>query len=172
MGAMGAKASAHKDDKDAFTLETLATFDGTTMPSYIGVLGKVYDVSESSNFQAGGGYGDLWAGSDATFALATLSLERKDRNRLDWEMSQFNDGQLRALAAWKRYFDLKYPVVGTLKEYRGRDVELPREAIQAAEQVQLPGISGGDGIAEGTTPPPKVRPTAPVIGQGPRVEQL
>ncbi|OLP74051.1 hypothetical protein AK812_SmicGene46522, partial [Symbiodinium microadriaticum] len=46
------------------------------------------------------GYGDLWAGSDATFALATLSLEKKDRNRLDWTMEQFNDQQLKALAAW------------------------------------------------------------------------
>eukprot|EP00439_Symbiodinium_sp_Y106_P028304 s3360_g3.t1 len=125
---MGAKGSTEAADGDVFSMEMLAKFDGTTMPSYIGILGKVYDVSESSNFQAGGGYGDLWAGSDATFALATLSLEKKDRNRLDWTMEQFNDQQLKALAAWKRYFDVKYPVVGTLKEYQGLPLE--RLALQ------------------------------------------
>ncbi|CAK9064340.1 unnamed protein product [Durusdinium trenchii] len=165
---MGAKGSTHTGK--VFTLEELAKFDGTTLPSYIGILGQVYDVSESSNFQAGGGYGDLWAGNDATYALATLSLDKKDASRLDWELSQFNEQQLKALAAWKSYFDQKYPVVGVLKEYEGRCIDLPDSLC--ATQVQLPGISGGDGIAAGMTPPAKVRPTAPVVGEAPRVEHL
>eukprot|EP00439_Symbiodinium_sp_Y106_P058354 s3360_g8.t1 len=49
-----------------------------------------------------------------------------------------------------------------------RNVQLPETATEAAAQVQLPGISGSDGIAEGTTPPPKMRPTAPVIGEVPQ----
>eukprot|EP00434_Breviolum_minutum_P007133 symbB.v1.2.006295.t1/scaffold375.1/size220138/13 len=138
---MGAKGSTQSDgDGKIFTLDTLAQFDGTTMPSYISILGKVYDVSESSNFQAGGifrpfpgelqgGYGDIWAGCDCTYALATLSLEKKDANRLDWEMSQFSEQELKALAAWKSYFDQKYEVVGVLKEYEGRDLELPELAL-------------------------------------------
>eukprot|EP00913_Durusdinium_trenchii_P002395 g2211.t1 len=124
---MGAKGSTHTGK--VFTLEELAKFDGTTLPSYIGILGQVYDVSESSNFQAGGGYGDLWAGNDATYALATLSLDKKDASRLDWELSQFNEQQLKALAAWKSYFDQKYPVVGVLKEYEGRCIDLPDSLI-------------------------------------------
>ncbi|CAL1129549.1 unnamed protein product [Cladocopium goreaui] len=167
---MGAKGSTHASDGKVFTLEKLAQFDGTTMPSYIAILGKVYDVSESSNFQAGGGYGDLWAGCDCTYALATLSLDKEDANRLDWEMSQFSEQQVKALAAWKSYFDQKYEVVGVLAEYEGRNIELPE--IATAAQVQLPGISGGDGIAAGKTPPVKVRPCAPVVGEAPRVERL
>lgn len=60
---------------------------------------------------ATGGYGDLWAGADATYALATLSLAKEDANRrvvafeigfgrLDWTMEQFSEEQLRALSAW------------------------------------------------------------------------
>eukprot|EP00435_Cladocopium_sp_Y103_P027270 s198_g6.t1 len=118
---MGAKGSTHASDGKVFTLEKLAQFDGTTMPSYIAILGKVYDVSESS-------YGDLWAGCDCTYALATLSLDKEDANRLDWEMSQFSEQQLKALAAWKSYFDQKYEVVGVLAEYEGRNIELPEIA--------------------------------------------
>eukprot|EP00931_Biecheleriopsis_adriatica_P009503 TRINITY_DN11057_c0_g1_i2.p2 TRINITY_DN11057_c0_g1~~TRINITY_DN11057_c0_g1_i2.p2 ORF type:complete len:144 (+),score=43.03 TRINITY_DN11057_c0_g1_i2:48-479(+) len=139
-----------------------ASFDGTSLPMYVGILGKVYDVSDSRNFEAGEGYGDLWAGRDATYALATLSLEKKDANRLDWEMSQFNEGQLKALAAWSTHFEKKYPVVGFLKEYEGRCVDLPASVLEAVASVQLPGVSGGDGIAAGTKPP----------GKAPRTEHL
>jgi hypothetical protein len=31
--------------------------------------------------QSPGGYGDLWAGCDCTYALATLSLDKEDANR-------------------------------------------------------------------------------------------
>ncbi|OLP74434.1 hypothetical protein AK812_SmicGene46026, partial [Symbiodinium microadriaticum] len=37
---MGAKGSTEAADGDVFTIEMLAKFDGTTMPSYIGILGK------------------------------------------------------------------------------------------------------------------------------------
>eukprot|EP00933_Yihiella_yeosuensis_P057382 TRINITY_DN57164_c0_g1_i1.p1 TRINITY_DN57164_c0_g1~~TRINITY_DN57164_c0_g1_i1.p1 ORF type:complete len:163 (+),score=42.59 TRINITY_DN57164_c0_g1_i1:91-579(+) len=162
---MGAKGSSH-ENLEEFTMEKLKAFDGAALPMYVGILGKVYDVSSSDNFQPGEGYGDLWAGSDATYALATLSLKKEDANRLDWEMSQFTEMNLKALAGWRNHFESKYPVVGYLKEYEGRDVELPAGLLASAPQ--LPGTKGGGDKPEFK---PYVSPPSKVT-EGPRTEHL
>lgn len=82
-----------------FTLSSLAYFDGLDgRPLYIGLCGRVYDVSgaeaykrttsRSSTSTLSGGtttsssssYGDLWGGKDATFALMTMSLDPRHVN--------------------------------------------------------------------------------------------
>eukprot|EP00929_Paragymnodinium_shiwhaense_P113734 TRINITY_DN82036_c0_g1_i1.p1 TRINITY_DN82036_c0_g1~~TRINITY_DN82036_c0_g1_i1.p1 ORF type:complete len:252 (+),score=71.34 TRINITY_DN82036_c0_g1_i1:73-828(+) len=108
-------------DQGVFSLVTLAEFDGSARPCYVGVCGKVVDCSSSENFSEGRGYGALWSGRDATYALAKLSLEAKDANRLDFKLDDFSEDERKALAGWYKHFTTKYPVVGTLQEYDGWD---------------------------------------------------
>lgn len=93
-----------------FSLTQLHEFDKSSATRYIAVCGKVYDVSASENYAAGGGY-DSFTGHDATLALARMSL---DPSLLDKPME--NDARLlKAATDWAARFDEKYPVVGLLE---------------------------------------------------------
>eukprot|EP00933_Yihiella_yeosuensis_P043553 TRINITY_DN38394_c0_g1_i1.p1 TRINITY_DN38394_c0_g1~~TRINITY_DN38394_c0_g1_i1.p1 ORF type:complete len:261 (+),score=47.79 TRINITY_DN38394_c0_g1_i1:53-835(+) len=113
-----------------FTLEILKRFDGVTGPICMGVCGKVVDVSTSENISVGEGYGKLWAGRDATYSLATLSLKPDDANILDYTIEQFTPDQHKALAGWYKHFTTKYTIVGRLKEYDGWDFSSVEEAAK------------------------------------------
>eukprot|EP00927_Polykrikos_kofoidii_P041610 TRINITY_DN35467_c0_g1_i1.p1 TRINITY_DN35467_c0_g1~~TRINITY_DN35467_c0_g1_i1.p1 ORF type:complete len:174 (-),score=33.43 TRINITY_DN35467_c0_g1_i1:228-749(-) len=104
-----------------FDQSSLARWDGDQLPMCVGCCGKVIEVSSSDNFVPGYGYGALWAGKDATLALATLSLKPEDANRTDFTVSQFNEEELRALAGWYKHFTSKYQVIGTMAEYKDWD---------------------------------------------------
>lgn len=105
-----------------WTLSLLRHYNGKNgRPLCLAVCGKVVDCSSSENIKYGEGYGKLWAGCDATHALATLSLNPADANKLDWKLSDLEDSQRTALAGWYKHFTTKYVVVGTLKEYDGWD---------------------------------------------------
>uniref|UniRef100_A0A7S4PUT4 Cytochrome b5 heme-binding domain-containing protein n=1 Tax=Alexandrium monilatum TaxID=311494 RepID=A0A7S4PUT4_9DINO len=105
--AMRAQASGR------FTCETLGEFNGDFCPPYVGVCGLVYDVGDSANFDkeddsVGHGYGALWAGKDATFALAKLSLRPEDANRVDWALEDLSGDELAVLGAWAAHFSARY----------------------------------------------------------------
>jgi hypothetical protein len=104
-----------------FTDETLAPLDGQKLPLCMGVCGKVVNCSASGSIRHGVGYGALWAGRDATYALATLSLNKDDAGRRDFTLEDFNAEQQKALAGWYKHFTTKYQVIGTMKEYEGWD---------------------------------------------------
>ncbi len=80
---------------------------------YIGVKGIVYDVSISENFKPDQGYGKLWAGKDATYALSKMSLKPEDAGKMDW--NGLNDMEYLSLASWEAHFTKKYEKVGTVK---------------------------------------------------------
>uniref|UniRef100_A0A7S4PW86 Cytochrome b5 heme-binding domain-containing protein n=1 Tax=Alexandrium monilatum TaxID=311494 RepID=A0A7S4PW86_9DINO len=127
--AMRAQASGR------FTCETLGEFNGDFCPPYVGVCGLVYDVGDSANFDkeddsVGHGYGALWAGKDATFALAKLSLRPEDANRVDWALEDLSGDELAVLGAWAAHFSARYKEVGLLVEYAGWDWEPAREAAK------------------------------------------
>ena len=151
----------------SFTAAELAQFDGTKVDSgeklhgpegnvvaplklmYIGVAGKIYDVSKSDGFRKRDpktglyeinpktgspyGYGVLWGGKDVTYALATMSLHREDLGKLRWSLEDLSLPQKKSLRDWiqgvpdskywwfRKGFESKYKVVGTLKEYAGWD---------------------------------------------------
>lgn len=137
-----------------WTLETLKKFNGVVNPLCLGVCGKVVDVSTSENIRSGEGYGALWAGADATYALATLSLKAEDANKLDYKMSDFTDDQKNALAGWYKHFTSKYTIVGRLQEYEGWDFS----EIEEDSKSKTPfGAARTDG-KEGSGP---ASPTAP-----------
>lgn len=119
-------------------LELLKHFDGRENPLCLAVCGKVVDVSSSENIRYGEGYGKLWAGCDATWALATLSLNSQDANKLDWKLSDLTKDQHKALAGWYKHFTTKYQVVGTLKEYDGWDFSSVEEESKSQTPFGLP----------------------------------
>lgn len=135
-------------DDGVFTLEVLKRFDGTRNPICLGVCGKVVDVSPSENIKHGEGYGKLWAGRDATYSLATLSLKPEDANILNYKVSDFTPEQHKALAGWYKHFTTKYTVVGRLQEYEGWDFS----SVEEEAKSQTPfGAARTDGEAGAAT---------------------
>mmetsp|Transcript_68568 Transcript_68568/g.107194 ORF Transcript_68568/g.107194 Transcript_68568/m.107194 type:complete len:186 (-) Transcript_68568:203-760(-) len=109
-----------KDNK--FTLRRLKRFNGFELPICMAICGEVVNVSSSLNIQAGEeGYGSLWAGCDATYSLATMSLDPKDVNKLRYELEDFTLEQKKSLAGWYKHFTTTYPVIGTVHEYEEWD---------------------------------------------------
>lgn len=95
------------------TLEELATCRGTNPGDrlYVGLSGKVYDVSKSVTHYGPGGVYHVFAGRDATRALAIESLDPKDAVG---DVTGLTAVQEIMLDDWIETFDGKYPVVATL----------------------------------------------------------
>ena len=106
------------------SLEDLAKNDGTgaipggyaTAPIYLGVAGKVFDVSFGGIgfYGAGGGY-NRFAGKDASRALAKMSFDPADT--ADPDVSNLTEKERKVLGDWVKTFEEKknYPCVGRLK---------------------------------------------------------
>mmetsp|Transcript_15914 Transcript_15914/g.40509 ORF Transcript_15914/g.40509 Transcript_15914/m.40509 type:complete len:245 (-) Transcript_15914:194-928(-) len=145
-----------------FDLKTLARFDGVKNPICMAVCGKVIDVSSSDNIKHGEGYGKLWAGKDATYSLATLSLKEEDANTLNFKLSDFTEDQHKALAGWYKHFTTKYNVIGRLKEYEGWDWTSIEE--EAKHQKPFASAAGKDEDAKATPEAEKVGSQKPDAG--------
>jgi predicted heme/steroid binding protein len=66
-------------NEGTMTLASLGGFNGSgTTPLYFGCRGNIYDASESEAFRK---QYSAWAGKDATYALATMSLEPQDAGK-------------------------------------------------------------------------------------------
>lgn len=103
----------------SFSLSQLRKYNKSASTRYIAVCGKVYDVTASENYAAGGAY-EGFPGHDATVALAKMSL---DASQLDipMESAQLEPAQQRAARDWAARFDEKYPVVGVLESSKKDD---------------------------------------------------
>mmetsp|Transcript_20097 Transcript_20097/g.53354 ORF Transcript_20097/g.53354 Transcript_20097/m.53354 type:complete len:165 (-) Transcript_20097:47-541(-) len=96
-------------------LRDLKHFDGEELPlAYCCLRGRVYDVSSSTNFSAGGSYAFL-AGSDATVGLAKMSHNRELVDSLDF--AALTEEEWRDVDGWVGYMDGKYRCVALLREY-------------------------------------------------------
>ena len=104
--------------------EDLAKNDGTgaipdgyaTAPIYLGVVGKVFDVSFGGVgfYGAGGGY-NRFAGKDASRALAKMSFDPADT--ADPDVSNLTEKERKVLGDWVKTFEDKknYPIAGRLE---------------------------------------------------------
>jgi membrane-associated progesterone receptor component len=121
-----AKAEAEKKadiKRRNFTLEELKEFDGENgKPIYIGVLDEVYDVSSKRDFYGPGEGYHLFAGRDASRALAKMSFEKADLDSEDLSDLGFMDQE--TLQDWVTKFSVynQYPNVGRI--VRQRDLSL------------------------------------------------
>ncbi|KAL6955955.1 Membrane steroid-binding protein 1 [Sarracenia purpurea var. burkii] len=123
------------------TEEELKAYDGSdpNKPLLMAIKAQIYDVSQSRVFYGPGGPYALFAGKDASRALAKMSFEDKD---LTADISGLGPFELEALQDWEYKFMSKYVKVGTVKktipvtdgpsdvepvESSNRDVDKPAE---------------------------------------------
>uniref|UniRef100_A0A0B7A1B0 Cytochrome b5 heme-binding domain-containing protein n=2 Tax=Arion vulgaris TaxID=1028688 RepID=A0A0B7A1B0_9EUPU len=102
--------------KQDFTLEQLKEYDGKGSDGrvLIAVNGKVFDVTRGKRFYGPGGPYGLFAGHDASRALATFSLgEDALKNEYD-DLSDLNSLQMESVREWEMQFQEKYVYVGKL----------------------------------------------------------
>ncbi|XP_071686217.1 membrane steroid-binding protein 2-like [Rutidosis leptorrhynchoides] len=127
--------------------EELKAYDGNDSgkPLLMAIKGQIYDVSQSRMFYGPGGPYALFAGKDASRALAKMSFEEKD---LTGDISGLGAFELDALQDWEYKFMSKYVKVGTIKKPEGAP-----EASTAPEPVEPT-------AAEPSTAPEPAEPTA------------
>lgn len=95
------------------TREELRQFDGQDgKPIYLAILGQIYDVSSSADFYGAGGPYEIFAGRDASRALATMSLDEESVESPSLE--GLKKSQMDMLQQWHDRLSSKYPQIGTL----------------------------------------------------------
>lgn len=102
--------------KQDFTLEQLRPYDGVNSDGRVlmGVLGRVFDVSASSEFYGPGGPYSVFSGRDASRALATFSVDKSQFKDEHDDLSDLTPSQLSSVKEWEMQFLEKYAVVGKL----------------------------------------------------------
>ncbi|KAJ3682212.1 hypothetical protein LUZ60_014785 [Juncus effusus] len=102
------------------TEEELREYDGTDpeLPILTAIRGHVYDVSISSLFYGPGGPYELFAGRDASRALAKMSFEASD---ISSDLSGLEPYELDTLNDWESKFMTKYTRVGTIIKKQVRE---------------------------------------------------
>ncbi|KAF5941085.1 hypothetical protein HYC85_022252 [Camellia sinensis] len=99
------------------TEEELRAYDGSDpeKPLLMAIKGKIYDVSRSRMFYGPGGPYALFAGRDASRALALMSFDRQD---LTGNIEGLSASELEVLQDWEYKFMEKYVKVGQLVSER------------------------------------------------------
>jgi len=95
--------------------EDLRQYDGTDpkKPLLMAIKGQIYDVTQSRMFYGPGGPYALFAGKDASRALAKMSFEPQD---LNGDLTGLGPFEVDALQDWEYKFMSKYVKVGTIKK--------------------------------------------------------
>ncbi|QPG74950.1 hypothetical protein FOA43_002289 [Brettanomyces nanus] len=108
-----------------YTPRMLSNYNGFDLEKiYIGVRGKVYDVSSGRRFYGPSGPYSNFAGHDASRGLAKNSFELEVIRSWDEpidDLSDLSEADWTSLKNWEGMFQGKYPVVGRLvseKEYK------------------------------------------------------
>ncbi|KFK34187.1 hypothetical protein AALP_AA5G112000 [Arabis alpina] len=97
------------------TEDELKLYDGadSKKPLLMAIKGQIYDVTLSRMFYGPGGPYALFAGKDASRALAKMSFEEQD---LTGDISGLGAFELEALQDWEYKFMSKYVKVGTIQK--------------------------------------------------------
>jgi len=148
------------------TEEELKAYDGSDpkKPLLMAIKGQIYDVSQSRMFYGPGGPYALFAGKDASRALAKMSFEDKD---LTGDIEGLGPFELDALQDWEYKFMGKYVKVGQIKKSAPKEVEVvegasndgpeaesslteqnAKEGAEQAEAAVEPKENGVDSIAD------------------------
>ncbi|XP_030468740.1 probable steroid-binding protein 3 [Syzygium oleosum] len=94
-----------------FTPGELIQFNGTdpSKPIYVAIKGRVFDVTAGKSFYGPGGAYAMFAGKDASRALAKMSKNDED---VTPSLDGLSDKEIGVLTDWEKKFEAKYPVVG------------------------------------------------------------
>ena len=92
------------------TPQQLSQYNGTdpSKPIYVAVKGRVYDVTTGKSFYGPGGPYAMFAGKDASRALAKMS---KNDDDISPSLDGLSDKEIGVLNDWENKFQAKYPVV-------------------------------------------------------------
>ncbi|KAF8007134.1 hypothetical protein BT93_K1208 [Corymbia citriodora subsp. variegata] len=95
------------------TEEQLRAYDGSdpSKPLLMAIKGHIYDVSRSRMFYGPGGSYALFAGRDASRALALMSFDPRD---LTGNIEGLSESELEILQDWEYKFMEKYVKVGQI----------------------------------------------------------
>ncbi|XP_010929184.1 probable steroid-binding protein 3 [Elaeis guineensis] len=95
------------------TAQQLKGFDGSdpSKPIYVAIRGTVYDVTSGKGFYGPGGSYAVFAGREASRALAKMSKNEED---VCGNLDGLSDKEIGVLQDWEKKFQAKYPVVGRL----------------------------------------------------------
>lgn len=107
------KRQLEKMPKQDFTLEQLRHYDGVQSDGriLIGVLGQVFDVSRSAEFYGPGGPYSVFAGRDASRALATFSVDASQFKDTYDDLADLKPSQMDSIKEWEMQF------LGTFLKY-------------------------------------------------------
>ncbi|XP_009363414.1 probable steroid-binding protein 3 [Pyrus x bretschneideri] len=94
-----------------FTAQQLIQYNGTdpSKPIYVALKGRVFDVTDGKSFYGPGGPYEMFAGKDASRALAKMSKNDED---ITASLEGLTEKEIGVLADWEKKFEAKYPVVG------------------------------------------------------------
>lgn len=97
------------------TLQQLKQYDGSdqSKPIYVAVKGRVFDVTAGKTFYGPGGSYCMFAGNDASRALAKMSKNDED---VCGSLDGLSEKEMETLNDWEKKFEAKYPVVATLAD--------------------------------------------------------
>ena len=95
------------------TAQELIQYNGSdpSKPIYVAVKGRIFDVSAGKSFYGPGGPYAMFAGKDASRALAKMSKSDED---ISPSLHGLSDKELSVLHDWEKKFEAKYTVVGRL----------------------------------------------------------
>lgn len=95
------------------TAQQLSAYNGTdpSKPIYVAVKGRVFDVTTGKSFYGPGGAYAMFAGRDASRALAKMSKNEED---ITSSLDGLTEKEIGVLNDWETKFVAKYPVVATL----------------------------------------------------------
>ncbi|KAL0677899.1 hypothetical protein Bca4012_005880 [Brassica carinata] len=116
------------------TEEELKQYDGSDSkkPLLMAIQGQIYDVSQSRMFYGPGGPYALFAGKDASRALAKMSFEEND---LTGDISGLGPFELDALQDWEYKFMSKYVKVGTIQKKDEEGKEKTEDSTNTGEEA-------------------------------------
>ncbi|XP_033646327.1 membrane-associated progesterone receptor component 1-like [Asterias rubens] len=102
--------------KRDFTLQDLKQYDGLGEDKrvLVAVNGKVFDVTRGKRFYGPGGPYGVFAGHDASRALATFSLEKDSFKDEYDDLADLDKESLDGVREWEMQFMEKYDFVGKL----------------------------------------------------------
>lgn len=94
-----------------FTPEQLIQYNGTdpSKPIYVAIKGRVFDVTTGKSFYGPGGAYAMFAGKDASRALAKMSKNDED---VTPSLDGLTEKEVGVLSDWEKKFEAKYPVAG------------------------------------------------------------
>ncbi|BFZ53319.1 hypothetical protein PYCC9005_000342 [Savitreella phatthalungensis] len=100
-------------------------------PILVGIRGLIFDVTHNPVYAVGKGY-NVFAGADASKALAKSSLEKAD---VSADISELDESEIRTLDEWLQFFRYRYNVVGMTEKDAGN-----RKQGVLGDDVHIPNI--------------------------------